>query len=88
MGLPHLLDQHAPAHEHPLILSRAMLVQRQRVQLVEEGVEFVLDDPGRLGARAGLGARDEAGRVLLGPKVSSVATRSGRRMSLQGRQFG
>ena len=32
---------------------------------LEEGVELVPDEPGQLGAGAGLGVRDEAGRVLL-----------------------
>ena len=31
----------------------------------EEGVELVLDEARQLGAGAGLGVRDEAGRVLL-----------------------
>ena len=32
---------------------------------LQEGFELVLDEPGQLGARAGLGVGDEAGRVLL-----------------------
>jgi len=32
---------------------------------LEEGVELVLDEPRQLTASAGLGMRDEAGRVLL-----------------------
>jgi hypothetical protein len=32
---------------------------------LEEGVELVLDEPRQLGASAGLGVGDEAGRVLL-----------------------
>ena len=32
---------------------------------LEERLELVLDEPGQLGAGAGLGVRDEAGRVLL-----------------------
>jgi hypothetical protein len=32
---------------------------------LEEGVELVLDESRQLGASAGLGMRDEAGRVLL-----------------------
>ena len=32
---------------------------------LEEGVEFVLDEPGQLGAGAGFGVGDEAGRMLL-----------------------
>jgi hypothetical protein len=32
---------------------------------LEERVELVLDEPRQLGACAGLGVRDEAGRVLL-----------------------
>jgi len=32
---------------------------------LQEGFELVLDERGQLGARAGLGVGDEAGRVLL-----------------------
>jgi ABC-type cobalamin transport system permease subunit len=32
---------------------------------LQEGFELVLDEPGQLGASAGLGVGDEAGRVLL-----------------------
>ena len=32
---------------------------------LEEGVELLLDESGQLGARAGFGLRNEAGRVLL-----------------------
>ena len=32
---------------------------------LQEGVELGLDEPGQLGAGAGLGVGDEAGRVLL-----------------------
>jgi hypothetical protein len=38
--------------------------QRQDAAL-QEGFELVLDEPGQLGASAGLGVGDEAGRVLL-----------------------
>ena len=36
---------------------------------LEEGVEFVLEEPGQFTAGAGLGVRDEAGRVLLHQSV-------------------
>ena len=36
---------------------------------IQEGVEFVLDEPGQLGAGAGLGAGDEAGRMLLNQAI-------------------
>ena len=32
---------------------------------IQEGVEFVLDEPGQLAAGAGFGVGEEAGRVLL-----------------------
>jgi hypothetical protein len=43
---------------------QAQEAMRQDVAL-KEGVELVLDEPGQLGAGAGLGVGDEAGRMLL-----------------------
>ena len=39
---------------------------------IQEGVEFVLDEPGQRGAGAGLGVGDEAGRVVLHQAVQGV----------------
>ncbi len=54
--------------QKPVVAAAAAAQPRQAVgqdAALEEGVELVLDEPGQLGAGAGVGMRDEAGCVLL-----------------------